>query len=78
MEKGKSIKHQSIAGCTGFAIQKFIKFLFGSSPIKTEWENRTFVFYLNNNIFDNEQTLQFVKKFEKDFLVELKPIREYN
>jgi len=75
--KYKSIKHRSVSGCTGFAIQKFIKFLFGTEPIKTKLIDKTIVFYLSNSIFDSEKSSAIAKEFEKSFGVSLKPIRDY-
>jgi hypothetical protein len=72
-----SFKAKTVQGVTGFALQKFILFIFGVSPIKTRYDNKSFIFFLDNSIFDKPENIPFIEKFEKDFLVKIKNIREF-
>jgi hypothetical protein len=73
---GTSFKHKSVNGVTGFALESFIRFLTGEKPLATKWENKTYTFYLKSSFFEVEKLQLIFKKFEKEFLVTIRDIKQ--
>jgi hypothetical protein len=76
-ENNDKWRYQTINGLNGIQIRKFVKFLFGcKAPYEWDTDQKTFAYMVPSEMLENENYKNLKQRFEKHFMVIIKPYYE--